>query len=96
MYCGLIINELVTNAYKYAFPRPGKGEIYIGFSKKENQHYEIVVSDNGIGLPGDFDIKNVSSLGLKLASILTKQLKGEIELDCAKGTTFKISFPAKF
>ena len=91
--CGLIINELFTNSVKYAFPEGKKGEICISFHSDKNK-YTLVYSDNGIGLPEDFDFRNTKTLGLELVNILTQQLGGTIKLDRAKGTVFKIVFGA--
>jgi len=90
---GLIINELVSNSLKHAFPRGKKGEITIDFSTDKNNKYTLVVSDNGIGFPKDLDSKNTDTLGLKLVNILTQQLQGSIKLDRSQGTKFKITFP---
>jgi two-component sensor histidine kinase len=99
--CGLIINELLSNSLKYAFPflKEGdghgegglKGEICINFSPVNNK-YELVYSDNGVGLPEDLDFRNTKSLGLQLVNSLTQQIGGVIELDRSKGTEFKITF----
>jgi two-component sensor histidine kinase len=95
--CGLIINELVTNSLKYAFPvgTQTQGEIKIAFhSIDRNENiFELVDSDNGIGLPKDLDFRKTDSLGLHLVTTLAeKQLHGEITLNRSKGTEFKIKF----
>lgn len=90
--CGLIINELVTNAFKYAFPNEQKGEISISLLQSNN-YYSLEVSDNGVGLPPDIDFQNISSFGLYLVNLLTQQLKGDIKIDRSKGTSIKITFP---
>ncbi len=93
--CGLIINELVSNALKHAFPDSfkGKGKIRIALSRVKNKEVELIVQDNGVGLPGDIDIHNVDSLGLKLVSILAEdQLDGKLDIVRGKGTIFKIKF----
>ncbi len=89
--CGLIFNELVSNALKYAFPDKD-GEIRIHFDVDNNNNYVLVVSDNGIGFPADFDFQNAKSLGLKLVHTLVDQLDGTIELHRNGGTTFQIVF----
>jgi two-component sensor histidine kinase len=89
--CGLIINELVTNSLKYAFPDAKNGEIHIGF-QLNNDKYALTISDNGIGFPEDLDFQNTESLGLQLVCSLSKQLHGDIELDRSNGTTFRITF----
>jgi len=88
--CGLIINELVTNSVKYAFPQ-GKGTITIKL-KSSSDEVELTIADNGIGIPKDFDYKNIDSLGLQLVNILVKQLNGKITLERSQGTRFKIKF----
>ncbi len=75
--CGLIINELVSNSLKYAFPGGKKGEIRIHFNKYENSKLILIVKDNGVGLPGDINFRKGETLGLKLVSNLSKQLNGE-------------------
>ena len=93
--CGLVINELLSNAFKYAFPGDRTGEIRIHMRLKDNQAYELVISDNGVGLPEHIDIQNPSSFGLQLVQLLNKQLAGTIEVNREKGTTFTIEFPPK-
>ncbi len=90
--CGLIINELVTNSLKYAFPKEGSGEIGVHLSQTR-KYTQLRVSDNGIGLPPGFDFKETQSLGLQLVATLTDQLQGKIELRNKSGTTFIITFP---
>jgi two-component sensor histidine kinase len=93
--CGLIINELVTNSLKYAFPAGTQGEIKIAFrSIDENENMlELVVSDNGVGIPKDLDFRKTESLGLHLVTTLAEnQLHGEINLNRSKGTEFRIKF----
>lgn len=90
--CGLIINELVTNSLKYAFPKGRSGQIDVHF-KQTRTHTQLRVSDNGIGLPRNFDFKETQSLGLQLVATLTDQLQGKIELRNKSGTTFIITFP---
>jgi PAS domain S-box-containing protein len=91
--CGLIINELVTNSIKYAFPDGRKGEIKIDFKQTDENDFELVVSDNGVGIPEDLDIRKTKSLGLRLITMLVDdQLEGEINLVRSKGTEFQIKF----
>jgi two-component sensor histidine kinase len=89
--CGLILNELISNSLKHAFPEGREGEIKITLRYIENK-IELVVSDDGISIPEDLDIQNSESLGLQLVIALVKQLEGIIELDRSGGTTFKITF----
>jgi PAS domain S-box-containing protein len=90
--CALIINELVSNSLKYAFPDGKPGHIQISFNQDKKGTYTLTVSDNGIGFPKDINFQNTESLGLQLVNTLTKQLNGKIELDRKKGTRFTISF----
>ncbi len=92
--CGLIINELITNSLKYAFPE-GKGRINITMRNADGM-IELTYSDDGPGLPRDFDIKATKSLGLRLVNSLTKkELNGSIDVDKKNGAGFVIKFPAK-
>lgn len=88
---GLIINELVTNCLKYAFPDDRNGIISIKFHKDDDE-YLLEVSDNGIGIPEDFDIEKSDSLGMLLITSLTSQIQGELEVQRSPGTTFRIKF----
>ena len=88
---GLIINELVSNSLKHAFPDGKKGEIQVSLKKYENK-FELIISDNGIGLPECIDFKNITSLGLQLVNNLVLQIDGKITLDKSQGTKFKIIF----
>lgn len=89
--CGLLINELVSNSLKHAFPER-KGEICVSL-RTVNGQIELVVSDNGIGMPEDVDFSDTKSLGLHLVSVLAEgQLRGEITLSQTKGTEFRITF----
>lgn len=90
--CGLIISELVSNSLKYAFTEEKSGEIKISLKSQDNE-YDLVVSDNGIGFPENLDYKNIEkSLGLQLVNSLVNQLDGTIELDRSKGTKYTIKF----
>lgn len=90
--CGLIINEVVSNSLKYAFEGKKKGAITIKFSKLSNDKLKLIISDNGIGLPDNFDIENAESLGLQLVTTLTTQIGGELVISTKKGTSFTIMF----
>jgi two-component sensor histidine kinase len=89
--CGLILNELVSNALKYAYPQDQKGQIVIEVFE-ENGRLSIGVEDFGIGLPEDFKIENSESLGLSLVHTLVDQLDGELILKRLGGTKFLITF----
>jgi PAS domain S-box-containing protein len=88
---GLIVNELVTNSLKHAFPRGRSGKIEINFHLQDDK-YILEVKDKGIGFPEDIDYKNTDSLGLRLVTILTEQIEGVIEFNNTSGTSFKIIF----
>jgi two-component sensor histidine kinase len=90
--CGLIINELVSNSLKYAFPEGGQGEIRIDLHSEKEGKFTLIVSDSGVGFPEDLDFRNTESLGLQLACTLVDQLQGTIGLDRTGGTKFKIAF----
>jgi len=88
--CGLIINELVTNSVKYAFPQ-GKGVINIKLKSFQDE-LELIIADNGIGLPLDFDYNKINTLGLQLVDSLVKQLNGQITIESNLGSEFKMKF----
>jgi PAS domain S-box-containing protein len=95
--CGLIINELVTNSLKYAFPDGRQGKIQISLKSNTNNNMtQLSISDDGIGIAKDMDIRNTKSLGLHLVTALAEgQLHGKIILNRERGTEFQISFGAK-
>lgn len=90
--CGLIINELVSNALKYAFPDGRSGEVSILFFKLDANQYTLVVQDNGVGVPETVDFQTAKSLGLRLVHAFSRKLRGTLELDRSSGSTFKITF----
>jgi len=91
--CGLLIQELVSNSLKHAFPTGKKGEIKILFRLFNERKIELTVSDSGIGFPDGFDIRNSKSLGLQLVIMLVeKQLGGTIELNRNGASEFKLVF----
>jgi two-component sensor histidine kinase len=93
MPVGLIINELVTNAIKYAFPEARKGTISIVLRPGSNGDIELRVTDDGVGLPPEMDVWNTDSLGLQIVTnIVENQLRGKIELRRRQGTEFRIFF----
>ncbi|MBE9228804.1 PAS domain-containing protein [Phormidium sp. LEGE 05292] len=93
--CGLIINELICNSLKYAFPNQSIGKITIKLVVRKNQFIMLEVADNGIGLPPGFNIETSESLGFQLVNNLTNQLDGNIAIDSLYGTFFRITFPLK-
>lgn len=89
--CGLIISELVSNSLKYAFPNGKKGEMFMSLKLKDDT-YELIIRDNGLGLPEKLDFDNLESLGLRLVKSLTEQIDGELTINRSHGTEFKITF----
>jgi PAS domain S-box-containing protein len=95
-HIGLIINELVSNSLKYAFPENRKGEIVIRLLPVDNGEVELIVSDNGLGIPEDLDWRNTGTLGLQIVTMLAEdQLDGTLNLDRVNGTHFNIRFKLK-
>lgn len=93
--CGLIINELISNSLKHAFDGSSPtGTISVRF-KREGFYYKLTISDNGIGVPDDFDLSQGSTMGMEIVSILTQQLDGNLTFSGADGAYFEISFPWK-
>jgi len=89
---GLIVNEFVTNSYKYAFPNGENGVITINFNEGPND-YHLRLSDTGKGLPPDFDIDNLDSFGMETIKLLTQEYKGSFKLDGTQGLKMDITFP---
>lgn len=93
--CGLIVNELVSNALKYAFPSGREGQISLKVAMVSHQQVALTVSDNGVGLPNDMNLRTSSTLGFQLVHMLVKQLRGTLDIVRNGGTTFMITFPMK-
>jgi PAS domain S-box-containing protein len=93
--CGLIINELVSNALKHAFPpeETGGGKVRIALRSPGDGQLSLMVSDDGVGMPPDMDFETPQTLGLQLVDLLTQQIEGTLDLDRDGGTTFEIRFP---
>ncbi len=89
--CGLIINEIVTNALAHAFPDAREGRITVSLESKGRRR-ELTISDDGVGLPEDVNWHNTQTLGLQLISILTQQMGGTVKVDRTNGTAFHITF----
>ncbi|MEB3283094.1 MAG: PAS domain S-box protein [Lyngbya sp.] len=90
--CGLLINELITNALKHAFPDGRTGEIYVEFYQDSEQKLHLKIRDNGVGISPDIDWENLTSLGLKLVHILSKQLRATVQLNSNPGTCIELIF----
>jgi PAS domain S-box-containing protein len=93
--CGLIINELVSNALKHAFPENRRGHVRIDLHARPDGWLTLRVADDGVGIPEGIDFRNTRSLGLQIVCTLTDQLGGTILLDRKRGTEFRIIFPAR-
>ena len=90
---GLIVNELIANSLKYAFTDDREGEILLELKSNKENGVELMVSDNGVGIPKGFDLKTADSLGLKLVKMLVEnQLDGSIKMESNNGTKFTIKF----
>ena len=90
--CGLIINELVSNSLKYAFPGKRSGEIQVKLDNDKKGKQTLMVADNGVGLPEELTVESTDTLGLQLVNDLTKQIQGRLTVERKKGTIFKIVF----
>jgi PAS domain S-box-containing protein len=90
--CGLIVNELVSNALKHAFPQGGRGEIRVTCHGDADGLIHLTVSDDGAGMPADLDFMATRTLGLQLVTMLVRQLRGEMRVERDGGTSFIISF----
>jgi two-component sensor histidine kinase len=90
--CGLIVNELVSNSLKHAFPEHREGEIRIDLRPEANGQFVLIISDNGVGLPEELDYHGQESLGLQLINTLVDQLEGTIQVGGHAGTTITVTF----
>ena len=92
--CGLIINELVSNAFKYAFEKTAKGKINIEFKvlKNKEHQFRLTIRDNGRGISEHTDINHPKTLGLQLVQSLVSQLDGRLHIQNNKGAVFEIDF----
>jgi PAS domain S-box-containing protein len=93
--CGLIVNELVTNALKYAFKGRNRGVLTVEMARVPEHRYTLTVQDDGIGFPPDLDLSKAETLGLKLVWVLSHQLDGDVRVESGPGTRFVITFPEK-
>lgn len=89
--CGLIVNELVTNSFKHAFPGKRRGEIWISLTQSGYQ-FSLSVRDNGIGLSREIDLSRTNSMGLQLVTTLSHQLNADMDLDKLNGTSVTLTF----
>ena len=92
--CGLIANELLSNSLKHAFSGGRKGTVTVQLGMNAEGLVQMCISDDGAGLPSEFDTKRGNTLGLQLVRTLTEQLGGQIEILRQPNTSFKITFPS--
>jgi two-component sensor histidine kinase len=90
--CGLIVNELVSNSLKHAFPERRKGQVEVTL-RSAGTDVVLEVSDNGAGFPANLDFRSPGTLGLKLVAIFTEQVGGTMDLTREPGTRFSLRFP---
>jgi two-component sensor histidine kinase len=90
---GLIINELVSNTFKHAFPEGVGGNVEIIFKRQAADSLQLIVADNGQGIADDFDMENTSSLGLQLIQLLSEQISAELSIQRSNPTRFELSIP---
>ncbi|HEY8240166.1 MAG TPA: histidine kinase dimerization/phosphoacceptor domain -containing protein [Kiritimatiellia bacterium] len=90
--CGLLLNELISNALKHAFPQGRKGEVRIALRSGEDGNVSLVVGDNGVGVPPGIEIGSTQTIGLTLVKTLTEQLNGALDLKRNGGSTFTLTF----
>ena len=91
--CGLIINELVSNALKYAFPDQESGEIKVKVTQNTEKSITLTITDNGMGLPHEINVEQTQTLGLRMVKTLTRQISGTLTVSRETGTSFNIHFP---
>ena len=93
--CGLMVNELISNALKHAFPRGQSGEIIVTLRKVPNEQVVLCVSDNGVGIPDDLDIAQTATLGLQLVWLLADQIGVEVTIQRSNPTRFELRLPLR-
>ena len=93
--CGLIVNELISNALKHAFPGGRHGQVKIDVARELDDDIVLSVSDDGVGIPADLDLANATTLGLQLITLLAEQLGGAMTMYRSNPTRFLMRFPTK-
>jgi two-component sensor histidine kinase len=91
IHAGLIVNELITNAAKHAFPHGEPGEVVVSF-RTSGDHLTLQVRDTGRGVPVDFDVAQTRTLGLRIVHILAKRLHATVTVENREGACFTIAF----
>jgi PAS domain S-box-containing protein len=93
--CGLLVNELVSNALKHGFPNGGTGEVRVELQPAaDGPGWRLRVADNGVGLPASFDLKHLTTLGMQLIGDLSRQIGGQVSIGPGPGTVFEVTFQA--
>lgn len=92
--CGLIVNELITNAFKHAFPGGRRGTIRVELARTSGGRLRLVVADDGVGLPEGFTLQEPRSLGLRLIGTLSRQLDASLTVNRGQGASFELTLPA--
>lgn len=92
--CGLIVNELLSNAIKYAFPGGRHGRIEVRFRSLDDRNYELSVRDNGVGLPQGFRLDSANTMGMVIVDSLVRQLGGRLSISNQNGAAFTMQFEA--
>jgi two-component sensor histidine kinase len=90
--CGLIVNEVVSNSLKHAFPGGRKGEVRIVLEERPRGTFSLIIADDGIGIVQDTDPATTKSLGLRLVNLLARQLDAKLEIHSRNGTEFRLTF----
>ena len=90
---GIILNELVINTLRHAFPDDRPGEIFIRLAKNEGNTYTLQVRDDGVGIAGPVDLAKAESIGFQLIGTLAEQIRGEVKIETMPGVSFTITFP---
>ena len=91
--CGLLINELITNALKHAFTDRSEGTISVALSAKDNKEIQLMISDDGNGIADHLNLDEVETLGLRLVNLLSQQLNGALHIQRQHPTQFVLRFP---
>jgi len=91
--CGLVVNELVSNALKHAFPGGQSGQVIVTLRNESEDQVVLSVSDNGVGIPSDLNIEQTATLGLQLVWLLAEQLKANVTIQRSNPTRFELRLP---
>jgi two-component sensor histidine kinase len=91
--CGLVVNELISNALKHAFPRGQSGQVSVNLRKESGDQVVLSVSDNGVGIPDDLNIEQTTTLGLQLVLLLADQLRAHVMIRRSNPTCFELRLP---